>query len=68
MPSRALACEQQAVRVSLGNLMTFPFVRAAVDAGRLRLHGWYFDLGRGELHGYDPQAGRYATLAASTAP
>jgi carbonic anhydrase len=52
--ARAATCEQAAVRVSLRNLLSFPFVRAAVAAGRLRLHGWYFDLDRGELHGYDP--------------
>jgi carbonic anhydrase len=61
--SRAVACEHQAVRVSLGNLMSFPFVRDAVDGGRLRLHGWYFDLDRGELYGYDPVTVRFALLA-----
>ena len=43
------ACEQAAIRVSLRNLMGFPFVREAVESGRLTLHGWYFDLERGEL-------------------
>lgn len=62
--SRAVACEHQAVRVSLGNLMSFPFVRAAVEAGRLRLHGWYFDLDRGELLGYEPVSASFVTLAA----
>lgn len=47
--ARAAACEQAAIRISLRNLMTFPFVRAAVAEGRLALHGWYFDLERGEL-------------------
>jgi carbonic anhydrase len=61
--ARATACEQQAVRISLANLMSFPFVREAVDAGRLQLHGWYFDLDRGELQGFDPATGRYLTLA-----
>jgi carbonic anhydrase len=35
--------------VSLANLLTFPWVKDAVDAGKLKLHGWYFDLGRGTL-------------------
>lgn len=47
--AQAAACEQAAIRISLRNLMTFPFVRAAVAEGRLALHGWYFDLERGEL-------------------
>ena len=47
--AQAAACEQAAIRISLRNLMTFPFVRVAVADGRLALHGWYFDLERGEL-------------------
>ncbi|MHB8453494.1 MAG: carbonic anhydrase [Acidiferrobacterales bacterium] len=52
--AQASACEQAAMRISLRNLMTFPFVRAAVDAGRLTLHAWYFDLERGELLRHSP--------------
>ncbi len=37
-------CEHEAVRISLENLLTFPWVKAAVDAGQVELHGWYFDL------------------------
>ncbi len=57
--ARAAACEQAAVRISLRNLMTFPFVQEAVAAGRLQLHGWYFDLDNGELLGYDPATGSF---------
>ncbi len=57
--THAAACEQAAVRISLRNLMTFPFVREAVAAGRLQLHGWYFDLDGGELLGYDPATGGF---------
>jgi carbonic anhydrase len=61
--ARAAACEQSAVRISLRNLMTFPFVREAVTAGRLQLHGWYFDLDQGQLRGYDSATGRFELLA-----
>ena len=59
---RAAACERAAVRVSIANLMSFPFVREAVEAGRLQLHGWYFDIDRGELYGYDPVSGGFVSL------
>jgi hypothetical protein len=36
-----------------------PFVREAVAAGRLHLHGWYFDLDGGELHGDDLATGGF---------
>jgi carbonic anhydrase len=42
--------EQEAVKESLANLMTFPWVKERVNAGKLRLHGWYFDLETGTLH------------------
>jgi carbonic anhydrase len=57
--ARAAACELAAVRISLRNLMTFPFVQDAVAAGRVQLHGWYFDLDGGELLGYDPKTGGF---------
>jgi carbonic anhydrase len=50
---RQRACEQASVEVSLGNLATFPWIRSRVEAGKLGLHGWYFDLERGALMRYD---------------
>ncbi|EGL53026.1 MAG: carbonic anhydrase [Pseudomonadota bacterium] len=47
-------CEQRAVLVSLQNLMTFECIKERVEAGTLRLHGWYFDLDKGELMCYNP--------------
>ncbi|MCQ2444577.1 MAG: carbonic anhydrase [Mailhella sp.] len=52
---RARLCEKWSVRLSLDDLMTFPWVRSRVDAGELMLHGWYFDLQSGELLEYDPE-------------
>ena len=43
------SCEQRAILVSLSNLMTFPWVRERVEHGTLMLHGWYFDIERGQL-------------------
>lgn len=41
--------EHEAVRISLENLMTFPWVAAAVAAGRLALHGAHFGVATGRL-------------------
>jgi carbonic anhydrase len=51
---RTRALEKEAVIVSLENLMTFPFVRAAVEDDRLTLHGLWTDVGEGDLEQYDP--------------
>jgi carbonic anhydrase len=41
--------EHEAVRISLANLMTFPWVAEAVAAGRLTLHGAHFGVATGRL-------------------
>ena len=41
--------EFASVELSLQNLMTFPFVRAAVEKGELKLHGAYFGVASGRL-------------------
>ncbi len=41
--------EKAAVFRSLENLMTFPFVRRAVEAGQMQLHGAYFGVAEGSL-------------------
>lgn len=46
---RERALEFAAMRLSLRNLAGFPWIREAVEARRLDLHAWYFDLSRGEL-------------------
>ena len=43
------ACEYEAVRQSLGNLMTFPWIAERVSDGRLRLSGMSFDIRSGIL-------------------
>ncbi|WP_412504215.1 carbonic anhydrase [Roseovarius sp. SYSU LYC5161] len=60
--SRLRELEQQAVRTSLDNLTTFPFVRQAMEAGRLTLHGLWNDIGAGSLSGLDPRTGEFTPL------
>jgi carbonic anhydrase len=59
---RHRACEKQAILVSLANLMTFSWIRERVEQGTLALHGWYFDIERGELLGYNPASGVFEAL------
>ncbi len=50
------ACEFETVKVSLDNLRTFPWIAERMAAGRLTLHGWYFDLAQGSLLRFDEAA------------
>jgi carbonic anhydrase len=42
-------CEQEAVKLSLDNLATFPWIAKRISAGQLRLHGAIFDIRSGVL-------------------
>lgn len=57
------AFELAAIRASIANLRTFPFVREREEGGLLNLHGLHFDIGRGELLGMDPATGRFEPLS-----
>lgn len=54
--------EHQSVLISLENLMTFPFVREAVESERLSLHGLWTDIGEGGLEYYDPKTERFVVV------
>ncbi|HEV2745830.1 MAG TPA: carbonic anhydrase [Allosphingosinicella sp.] len=54
------AMELAAVRVSLANLRTFPWVREREAAGALTLHGAYFAISDGILHLLDEATGAFA--------
>lgn len=59
---RITTLEKEAVLVSLRNLMTFPFVRDAVEGGRLELHGVWKDIRDGGIEAFDPETGRFAPV------
>ncbi len=61
--ARARALEHEAILLSLRNLMTFPFVRDAVERGTLTLHGLWHDIGSGELEVYIPQQDTFVALS-----
>ncbi len=46
---RYTTCEQEAILVSLRNLMTFPWVKVLVKDKKVSLHGWYFSVKDGSL-------------------
>lgn len=59
---RLRALEKASVVVSLQNLMTFPFVKAAVEDDLLTLHGLWNDIAAGGLEVYEPEGDRYVAL------
>jgi len=56
------ACEQASILVSLGNLMSYPWIATRVAAGKLQLMGWYFDMEKGGLLQYESESGAFVSL------
>ena len=54
-----LAMELEAVKVSLGNLRTFPWVIEREAAGQLTLHGGHFSISEGRLYLLDEAEGEF---------
>jgi carbonic anhydrase len=48
-----LEMEREAVKVSLANLRTFPWIAEREQAGRLKLHGAHFSIAEGRLYMLD---------------
>jgi len=42
-------CESESIKVSMQNLLTFPWIKSRVESGSLAVHGYYFDIESGEL-------------------
>ena len=59
---RHVAMERDCVRLSLDNLMTFPFVAERVRAGTLALHGARFGIADGQLEMLDPKTGDFVAV------
>jgi len=60
--ARHEAMERDCVRLSLGNLMTFPFVAERVAAGSLKLAGARFGIADGRLEVLDAASGEFAAV------
>ncbi|CAD7048979.1 carbonic anhydrase [Pseudorhizobium endolithicum] len=57
---RQTALERVSIRNSIGNLRTFPYVRALEEQGKIALHGAWFDISTGELWVMDGKTGDFA--------
>jgi carbonic anhydrase len=52
--------ELDAIKVSLKNLRSFPFIAEREFAGELKLHGAYFGIAEGVLHVLDETSGQFS--------
>lgn len=55
-------CEEEALRVSMNNLRSFPWIESKVAQGDLSLHAWYFDLPSGTMRGLNEISDQFEDL------
>jgi carbonic anhydrase len=58
-----VATVEENVLVQLENLKTHPVVAAGLAQGRLKLHGWVYNIQTGEVFSYRPKIGQFVSLA-----
>lgn len=58
----AASLEREAIKTSLANLRTFPFINELEEKGRLALHGCHFDIGTGQLSVLNETTGKFYDL------
>lgn len=61
------AVTEENVLLQLQHLRTHPAVAAALAAGKVRLHGWIYDIGAGDILAHSPETGRFESLVATSA-
>ena len=60
---RLNAAIQENVLAQIEHLRQYSFVADRMDAGKLQVNGWVFDVGRGEVYDYDPDIGEFLSLS-----
>ena len=60
--ARISALEREGVVVSLENLMTFPFIRAAIESEDLSLHGLWNNIATGEVLAFNPEQENFEAI------
>jgi len=55
-------CAMELIKNSIDNLMSFPFIKEKVEAGKLNIYGWYFDIESGKLLSFNKQQDKYIEL------
>jgi carbonic anhydrase len=62
--ARLTAAVEENVLGQLENLRDYPFVASRLEAGKLHVSGWVFDISSGAVFDYDPDDGEFKRLRA----
>ena len=57
--NRAEITEKNNITLSIQRLMTYPYIVEALDEKKLDIHGWWYDIGSGNLEIYDYKSKKF---------
>jgi len=63
--ARVTAAVAENVLMQLEHLRAYPFVAERLDAGKLKIAGWVFEIATGAIHGFDPDTGEFCAIRES---
>jgi carbonic anhydrase len=67
-PGALQALTRLNIRLQVDHLRTHPQVRDAVAAGRVKLHGWYYEIATGTVQAWDTATNRWVGVHESYTP
>lgn len=53
---------QENVLEQIGHILSYPFIQKEVEAGRLNLHGWWFDIAGADVYCFEPSRDRFVLI------
>lgn len=53
---------QKSVLQQLENLKTYPAVKKKLAEGKIRLHGWWFEISSGDVYSYEKESGKFILI------
>ena len=62
LDEKSCACSREALKASLTNLRSYPWIADREQKEKLKIHGWYFNLADGDLQSYEESSGQFETL------
>lgn len=62
VPDRASRLSQLNVLQQIENLRSYPIVRERLDAGKLHLHAWWFELTNADVYAFAEEEGRFMII------
>jgi carbonic anhydrase len=53
---------QANVLLQMEHIKSYPFIRERIDQKKLRVHGWWFDIGHADVYSYEPIFDRFVLI------